>query len=97
MSVVHEPIEDGVCDSGIAEELMPVFDRELAGDNGGAALRPIFNYFEEVGGLLSGERLHREIIQHQDFDACPSAYSGAIRSPIPDESDHPFRGFRSPR
>ena len=36
MSVVYEPVEDSISDSGVGYGLMPCCDRELAGDDGGA-------------------------------------------------------------
>ena len=36
VSVVDQTVEDGVGQSGIADHLMPMFDRQLAGDQGRA-------------------------------------------------------------
>lgn len=35
--LLHEPVRDGVSDGGIADPGVPMFDGQLAGDNGGAA------------------------------------------------------------
>ena len=34
VSVVDEPVEDGVCDGRIGDDVVPIFDRHLAGDDG---------------------------------------------------------------
>jgi len=71
MGVVDEAVEDGIGDGGVAERLMPLFDRHLAGEDGGATLRAVLDDLEQIGRLLTGERLHREVIQHQDVDLRP--------------------------
>jgi hypothetical protein len=38
VGVVDEPVEDGVGDGGIGDDLVPVLNRHLAGDNGRSAL-----------------------------------------------------------
>ena len=52
VGVVHQAIEDGVGDGGIADDLVPVFDRQLAGHDGGAAAVPVFHDLQEVAALL---------------------------------------------
>ena len=37
VGVVHEAIKDGICDGGIADDLVPVLDPEVTGHDGGAA------------------------------------------------------------
>lgn len=48
---MHEAVEDGVGDGGVGEPLVPVFDGELTGDDGGAAAFAVFQDFEEVTAL----------------------------------------------
>ena len=33
VSIMHEAIENGICDGRIADDLVPVLDRKLAGDD----------------------------------------------------------------
>jgi hypothetical protein len=42
MSVMDEAVQDGVSEGRIADGLMPMLDRELAGDDGGAAAMTVF-------------------------------------------------------
>jgi hypothetical protein len=51
MSVMNEAIEDGVAEGGIADDIMPVLDGELAGDESRAPAVSVFEYIEEVTAL----------------------------------------------
>ena len=63
VGVVDEPVQDGVGDCGIAERLVPLLDRQLAGDDGRAALGAVLDDLEQVGRLPAGERLHGEVVE----------------------------------
>src|SRR6185437_2170901 len=69
MGVVDEPIEDGVCDSRVADQLVPVIDGKLAGDEGRGASVPVVENFQEIAPLLGRERRQTPIIQDQQLDA----------------------------
>ena len=56
VGVVDQAIEDGVGDGGIADDLVPVLDRQLAGHDGGAAAVPILHDLQEVAALLGEHR-----------------------------------------
>jgi hypothetical protein len=64
VSVVDEPIEDGIGDGRVGDDLVPIFDRDLAGDDGRSALVSIIDDFEEIATLvctemrISGDREH---------------------------------------
>ena len=51
VGVVDEAVEDGVAEGGIANDVMPVLDGELAGDEGCAAAVAVFKDVEEVTAL----------------------------------------------
>ena len=48
MSVVEQPVEDGVAEGGIADDLVPVIDGDLAGDEGGLSCVSVVEDLEEV-------------------------------------------------
>ena len=48
MGVVNETIKYGVAEGGIADDVMPVFDGELAGDESGTTAVAVFEDVEEV-------------------------------------------------
>jgi len=69
VGVVDEAVEDGVGQRRIADDVVPVFDRNLAGDDGGRAAVAIVDDFEQVAALLGGQRSEPPIIEDEQFDA----------------------------
>jgi len=55
MSVVDEAVEDGVGDGGIRDDLVPMVDRDLTGDDGRTTLMAVIDDLEEIAALLAGE------------------------------------------
>jgi hypothetical protein len=87
VGVVDESVEDGVGDGGVTEGLVPLLDGQLAGDDGGATPGAILDDLEEVGSLLVGERLHREVIEllrHPDNSIYPDPAIIPIAGSKPD-------------
>lgn len=56
MGVVHEPIQDGVCDGLIVDQFVPVLDGELAGHDGGGASVAVVEDLQEIAPLFGRER-----------------------------------------
>ncbi len=69
MGVVDEAIEDGVGDGGIGDDLVPVLDWHLAGDDGRSALVGIVDDFEEIATLLAGERGEAPVVEDEEIDS----------------------------
>jgi hypothetical protein len=69
MCVVDEAVEDGVGDGGVGDDLVPVIDRDLAGDDGRSALMAVVDDFEEIAPLLAGERGEAPIVEDEQIDA----------------------------
>ena len=65
---MDEAIEDGVGDGGIGDDLVPVLDRHLAGDDGRAALVAVVDYLEEIAPLLAGERGDAPVVEDEQID-----------------------------
>ena len=55
MGVVDQAVEDGVGDGGIADDLVPTIDRELAGDDDRAGLIAVFDDLQQIAALLGVE------------------------------------------
>ena len=70
MSVVNKAVEHGVGDGGIADDLVPVIDRHLAGDDGRAAFVAIVHDFQQIAALLAGERGETPIVENEEIDPC---------------------------
>ena len=51
MRMVHEPIEDRIVKRGVADQVVPVVDRHLAGDPGGSSSGAILHDPEEIASL----------------------------------------------
>ena len=49
---MDEPVQDGVGQSRIADDLVPTVDRHLAGDHDGAGVVAIFDDLQQVEALL---------------------------------------------
>jgi hypothetical protein len=57
--VVDEAIEDRICEGGLADKVVPGFDRELAGDQCRGAAMPILDDLHEIASLTAGEAVGR--------------------------------------
>jgi len=67
VGVMHQAVEDGVSDRGIADALVPMIDGKLSGHDGGGAAVPVLDDLEEISSLWGGHRGQAEIIDDQDF------------------------------
>ena len=65
MGMMHEPIEDGIAEGGVADNVMPVIDGELAGDEGGAPTVAVLEHLEEISAFGLVEGLEPEVIDEQ--------------------------------
>jgi hypothetical protein len=69
VSVVHQSIENGVGESRITDDLVPMFDRKLAGHHGRSAAVPILHDLQEVAPLLGGHGRESPVVEDQKLDA----------------------------
>ena len=67
VAVMHQPVEDGVGERGIADGGVPLVDGNLAGHDGGAALISIVDDFEQIAAVGVGHRRHGEIVEDQEI------------------------------
>ena len=56
VGVVHEAVEDGIGECGIADDVVPLFDRQLRGDDGRTGGVSVIEDVEQVAALLGIER-----------------------------------------
>ena len=66
---MDEAIEDGVGERRAADDLMPLLDRKLAGEDGRSALVTVLEDFEEIALLRLGEDRQTPIVEDQELDA----------------------------
>src|SRR5258708_27632967 len=74
MGVVDDPVKDGVGEGGLADQVVPAVDRDLAGDQRGAAAVAFFDDFQHVVALLGPKRLEAPIVEDQELDAAERAH-----------------------
>ena len=65
MGVMDEPIENGVAKGGVSDEIMPVIDRDLTGDQGGAPPGPVFDDFQDVAALALPEGCQPPVVHDE--------------------------------
>ena len=64
---MHESVEDGVGEGRIPDDVVPVLDRELAGDHSGADAIAVFGNLEQVATVLGAELGEAEVVDDQDL------------------------------
>ena len=63
--MVYEPIEDSVAKGGVADDIVPVLDGELTGDEGCSTRVAVLEDFEEVSAFDLIERLESEVVNDE--------------------------------
>ena len=56
VSIVNQPIHNGIGDGGVPDMIMPIFNRELTGDQGGTRPVTVLDDFEQVSSFCIRER-----------------------------------------
>ena len=69
MGVVDDPVEDGVGDGGVGDQIMPFRHGDLGGDDGGFAPIAFLDDFEQMEALLVGETVGSEVVENEQLDA----------------------------
>src|SRR5437899_337189 len=70
---MDQAVEDGVGVGGVADQRVPLIDRELAGDDGGAAAVAVLEDLQEVVAGRSVERLKAPVVENEQIDAAERA------------------------
>ena len=78
VGVVDQAVEDGIGDGRVADDLVPVLDGQLAGDDGRAAIMAIVHDFQQVAALLGGEGGKAPIVEDQELDPREALQQSAI-------------------
>ena len=96
MGVMDQAVEHGVGVGGVTDQRVPLVDRELAGDEGGAAAVAVLEDFQEVVAGGGVERLQAPVVEDEQIDAAERAQQardgGRRRGPERDRSNS--RGTR---
>ena len=65
MGVVHKPVEDGIAEGGVADDVVPVVDGQLAGDQGGATSVSVLEDLKEISAFGLIEGLESEVVDEE--------------------------------
>ena len=66
---MDKPVEDCVCDGGIADGLMPLVDGQLACDDGGCLPVPILEDFQQIASFLGVQDGQAPIVENEHLCA----------------------------
>ena len=66
MGVVEDPVEDGVPEGGVADDIVPVVDGELGGEDGSAAGVAVVKDLEEIVAALACQRSEPPVIEDEE-------------------------------
>ena len=96
MGVVDEAIEDGIGQCWVADGLVPMFDRQLACDDGGGAAVAVFEDFQEVASLRGGKDGEAPIVDDQHIhpgDGLEDAFVAAVAPGQSEGFEHAWRAL----
>ena len=68
VSVVDESVENGICECGIGDPCVPVFERQLSGDESRPLLVTVVEDLEKIPFGLRFEWCYAPIIQNEQVD-----------------------------
>ncbi len=64
---MNETVEDGVGESGLADDVVPFIDRQLTGDERRACAVTVLDDFHQVAALAGAEPIRSPIIEDQQI------------------------------
>src|SRR5207344_128141 len=68
MAGVEEAVTDRIGEGGIADEVVPLGDGKLAGEDGRPGTVPVVQELEEVPTILPAEGIEPPVVDEQDID-----------------------------
>lgn len=69
ISIVDQPVQDGIPKRRVGDASMPLSHGDLGGDQGGGSSVAIIHDFQEVLGLGAGQWVAQPVVQDQEVDA----------------------------
>ena len=66
--VVNEAIQDGVAEGWVADNVVPMFDGDLAGDDGGGATVAIIEDLQQVAPFGRTENRKAPVVEDQELN-----------------------------
>jgi hypothetical protein len=71
MCVVEQPVAEGIRDGRVADLVMPLLHRHLAGEDRRSIAIAVLHDFEQIPALAVGEGHEPLVIEHDDVEAPP--------------------------
>src|SRR5258708_38574263 len=68
VSVVNEAVQDGVAQGGVADDIVPMFDGDLAGDDGRGATVAIIEDLQQVAPFGRTENREAPVGEDQELN-----------------------------
>ena len=62
---MQQPIKNGVCQGRLADVVVPMLGRQLAGDQGGAPTVPVLDHLHQILPLGGGDFLYAPVVEDQ--------------------------------
>jgi hypothetical protein len=88
VSVVHQAIENGIGESRIADDLVPMLDRKLTCYHGRAAAVAILHDLQEIAPLLGGHGSKSPIVEDQKLDASQALEEPSVMAVAACQREH---------
>src|SRR6476620_10113144 len=78
VSVVNEAVQDGVAEGGVSDNVVPVFDGDLAGDDGRGATVAIIEDLQKVAPFGRVENRKAPVVEDQELNPADGFEQAAI-------------------
>ncbi len=80
MCVVDDAVEDGVGECGLADDVVPLGNGQLAGDQDGGVVVSILDDFHEVAPLIGVETVRSPVIENEEVSLGEGAEQSGVSS-----------------
>ena len=92
VSVVNEAVQDGVAQGGVADDIVPMFDRDLAGDDGRGATVAIIEDLQQVAPFGRTENRKAPVVEDQELNPADGFEHSAISAVAASENPNGMPG-----
>ena len=87
VSIVNEAVEDRIAEGGITYDVVPIFDGDLTGDDGGGAAMAIIEDLEKIAPFGRIEYRQAPIIEDEELNAAEVFEHSAIAAVAASEGE----------
>src|SRR5258707_10860390 len=87
VSVVNEAVQDRVAEGGVADDVVPMFDGDLAGNDGRGATMAIIKDLQKVAPFGRIENRKAPVVEDQELKAADGFEQAAISAVAPGKGE----------